>query len=67
MLWAWLAAFVLFRMFDIFKPWPISVLDRRGRGGIGIMQDDMLAGLFAFVVLQIFLILFMGGPWIPTA
>jgi phosphatidylglycerophosphatase A len=65
--WAWLAAFVLFRMFDIFKPWPISVLDRRGRGGVGIMQDDMLAGLFAFILLQLFLILFAGGPWIPTA
>lgn len=66
MLWAWLAAFVLFRIFDIFKPWPIYLLDRHGRGGIGIMQDDMLAGLFAFILLQLFLILFAGGPWIPT-
>ena len=66
MLWAWLAAFVLFRIFDIFKPWPISLLDRHGRGGIGIMQDDVLAGLFAFALLQLFLMLFLGGPWIPT-
>ena len=66
MLWAWLAAFVLFRIFDIFKPWPIHLLDKHGRGGIGIMQDDMLAGLFAFILLQLFLILFAGGPWIPT-
>lgn len=67
MLWLYLAAFVLFRLFDIFKPWPISVLDRHGRGGLGIMQDDALAGLFAFVLLQLFLVIFGGGPWIPTA
>ena len=39
--------FVLFRFFDILKPWPISWLDRQVRGGLGIMLDDVLAGIFA--------------------
>ena len=41
--WA-LAAFVLFRLADIFKPGPIGVLDRRLHNGLGIMADDLLAG-----------------------
>lgn len=41
------AAFVLFRLLDILKPWPIRVLDRRVHGGLGIMIDDVLAGLIA--------------------
>ncbi|MES0874182.1 phosphatidylglycerophosphatase A family protein [Sinimarinibacterium thermocellulolyticum] len=40
-------AFALFRLFDVCKPWPIGVLDRRVRGGFGIMLDDLLAGAFA--------------------
>ena len=47
----WLAGFVAFRFFDILKPWPISVLDRRLGGGLGIMLDDILAGVFAALVL----------------
>jgi len=44
----WLpAAFVLFRFFDIAKPWPIRDLDHRLRGGIGIMLDDIVAAAFA--------------------
>lgn len=42
-----LAAFVLFRLFDIFKPWPISWADRRIEGGFGVMFDDILAGIAA--------------------
>lgn len=42
-----LAAFALFRAFDILKPWPISFVDRRVGGGFGIMLDDALAGLAA--------------------
>ena len=41
------AGFVLFRLFDILKPWPIRHLDRRLHGGFGIMLDDALAGLYA--------------------
>jgi len=47
-----LLGFVLFRIFDVIKPWPISILDRRVGGGFGIMVDDVLAGLFALIVLQ---------------
>lgn len=44
--WRWfLAAFVLFRLFDIIKPWPIGWLDRRLKGGLGIMADDIGAGI----------------------
>ncbi len=46
-----LAGFVLFRAFDVFKPWPISWLDRHVHGGLGIMLDDALAGLFAWAIL----------------
>ena len=47
------AGFILFRLFDILKPWPISWVDRRVHGGIGIMLDDVIAGVFAAVVLQV--------------
>ncbi|MCW8924665.1 MAG: phosphatidylglycerophosphatase A [Xanthomonadales bacterium] len=50
--WHWfLAAFVLFRLFDIFKPWPISQLDKKINGGFGIMVDDAVAGLYTMVLL----------------
>lgn len=51
--WLWpLAGFVFFRIFDILKPWPIRVLDRELSGGLGIMLDDLLAGVFAALCLQ---------------
>ncbi|NOX92438.1 MAG: phosphatidylglycerophosphatase A [Gammaproteobacteria bacterium] len=51
--WQWIiAGFVLFRFFDIIKPWPISWVDRRVHGGLGIMLDDVLAAIFALAVLQ---------------
>jgi len=49
----WLLGFLLFRFFDIFKPWPIRVLDQRVEGGFGIMIDDVLAGVYAAVCLQL--------------
>ena len=49
------AGFVLFRLFDIWKPWPISFLDKKVSGGLGIMLDDIVAGVFAAVVLQLML------------
>lgn len=50
--WAWwLAAFVLFRLFDILKPWPIRWLDRRVHGGFGVMIDDVLASVYALLIL----------------
>lgn len=47
----WVLGFVLFRVLDILKPWPISVLDRKVAGGLGIMVDDMLAGVIAAALL----------------
>jgi len=50
--WHWLlAAFVLFRFFDIVKPWPIRQIDRKISGGFGIMLDDVIAALFTMVIL----------------
>lgn len=46
-----LAGFALFRLFDVWKPWPISWLDRQVKGGLGVMIDDVLAGIFAAIVL----------------
>ena len=48
---AYFGAFVLFRLFDIWKPWPISWLDKNIKGGFGILLDDLIAGLFAGVIL----------------
>ena len=50
-----LAGFVVFRIFDIFKPWPISFLDKKVHGGLGIMIDDVVAGLFALLIMHLFL------------
>lgn len=51
--WQWIVAgFVLFRVFDIVKPWPVKVVDKRMTGGFGIMFDDVLAGLYALGCLQ---------------
>jgi phosphatidylglycerophosphatase A len=52
MTWGWwLAGFVAFRFFDILKPWPIRRLERAVGGGLGIMLDDVLAALYAMLVL----------------
>ncbi|MCG8369699.1 MAG: phosphatidylglycerophosphatase A [Proteobacteria bacterium] len=48
------AAFVLFRLADIVKPWPIRDLDHRMRGGAGIMLDDLLAALYASLLLALY-------------
>jgi phosphatidylglycerophosphatase A len=48
---SFLAGFALFRLFDIWKPWPIRRVERTLKGGLGIMADDVLAGLFAAIVL----------------
>jgi len=44
--------FALFRLFDIWKPWPIRLLDKSVHGGVGIMIDDVIAGVFACVLLH---------------
>lgn len=46
--WQWIVVgFVLFRVFDIIKPWPVKMADTKLKGGFGIMFDDVLAGLYA--------------------
>ena len=51
--WLWIAAgFVLFRLFDILKPWPVGQIDASLKSGLGIMADDIVAGLYAWLCLQ---------------
>lgn len=51
--WAWwAAAFLLFRLFDIWKPFPIRQCDARLKGGFGVMFDDLLAALYAIAALK---------------
>ncbi len=57
---AWALGFVLFRIFDIFKPFPVSWFDQRIHGGIGIMMDDVIAGLYALLSLHLLWWLFAG-------
>ncbi len=50
-----LLGFILFRIFDVLKPWPIKVLDRQVKGGFGIMIDDVLAGFMALISVHLLL------------
>jgi len=51
--WQWLVVgFVLFRIFDIWKPWPVSLADQKLHGGLGIMLDDVIAGIYALLCIQ---------------
>lgn len=56
-LWWAIAGFILFRLFDIWKPWVISWVDKRIKGGLGIMLDDVLAAIPAWIILQLISIL----------
>ncbi len=52
--WMWMVAgFFLFRLFDIWKPYPIRLVDRRLANGLGCLLDDVLAGVYALLVLQV--------------
>lgn len=63
------AGFVAFRLFDIIKPWPVSLADRRVKGGLGIMLDDVIAGIFAgfflFAIISVAPIVFLGVQSLP--
>lgn len=48
---AWVLAFLLFRLFDVWKPWPVHIPDRRGTSGFAVIADDILAAGWAAVVL----------------
>ena len=59
--WVWLfIGFALFRLFDVWKPWPIRVIDRQVDGGFGIMLDDLIAGLWAALCIIIYLYIDMA-------
>lgn len=52
--WLWIfAGFILFRFFDILKPGPIALVDKHIKGGLGVMLDDLLAGIFSCAFLHI--------------
>jgi phosphatidylglycerophosphatase A len=60
--WWLLAAFLLFRLFDIWKPWPIRWFDAKVDGGFGIMLDDVLAAVYAAILLFGLMVLFAPIP-----
>ncbi len=55
-----IVGFVLFRLFDVWKPWPIRVIDRQVEGGFGIMLDDIIAGLWAAFCILIYFYFHFG-------
>ena len=54
------AAFLAFRLFDIWKPYPISYVDNNVKGALGIMLDDILASIYSIIILSI-IFFFLGG------
>lgn len=57
--WVWiLVGFLAFRLFDIWKPWPIRVVDQQVGGGLGIMLDDIIAGVMAAALLMLLALFF---------
>ena len=47
----WLIAFLLFRFFDIFKPFPINLIDKKVKNGLGVVLDDVVAGIYTITIL----------------
>lgn len=58
--WWLVLGFILFRFFDILKPWPIKWLDAKVHGGFGIMIDDIIAGVFSLICLHACIAFFAG-------
>lgn len=58
----YMLSFVLFRLFDIFKPWPISWVDESVNGAWGVMLDDVLAGVFGLGTLYVIMV--YGAPYL---
>ncbi len=62
--WLWLVmGFGLFRLFDIWKPFPIGLIERR-KGALAVMADDLMAGLYASVCLHLFYYLYLAVPYL---
>jgi phosphatidylglycerophosphatase A len=59
--WLQLVAFLLFRLFDIWKPYPIRLLDRNVKGGFGVMVDDLVAAAYAYVTFILFIVVMHKG------
>ena len=64
-IWLQLVAFVLFRVFDIWKPPPIRLLERNVKGGLGVMVDDLVAGAYAYVAFILFVVIAHKGFGLP--
>lgn len=58
MLWV-LLGFLLFRLFDIWKPWPINIIDKKMTSGVGMILDDIVAGIYGLIIIQVIAILFL--------
>jgi phosphatidylglycerophosphatase A len=58
--WAVFVGFVFFRAFDVRKPWPIGWFDARVKGGLGVMLDDVIAGIFAGIALALTMLVVEG-------
>jgi phosphatidylglycerophosphatase A len=59
--WLQLVAFALFRLFDIWKPYPIRLVERNVKGGMGVMVDDVIAGAYAYVSFIVFVVVMHKG------
>jgi len=59
--WLQAFAFVLFRLFDIWKPYPIRELERNVKGGMGVMVDDVFAAFYAYLCFVIFIVIVYKG------
>jgi phosphatidylglycerophosphatase A len=60
-LWLQLVAFLLFRLFDIWKPYPIRLVERSVKGGFGVMVDDVIAAAYAYVCFILFVVVMHKG------
>jgi phosphatidylglycerophosphatase A len=54
-------AFVLFRLFDIWKPYPIRLVEKNVKGGMGVMVDDLMAGAYAYIAFVLFIVVMHKG------
>jgi phosphatidylglycerophosphatase A len=59
--WLQVVAFLLFRLFDIWKPYPIGLVERNVKGGMGVMVDDLIAAAYAYVLFILFILVMYKG------